>query len=327
MAWCWVAAAWPQRCTFIATLTVADCESWRFLQEQTGDSTWVWSQVHDLSAQVSSLREQLAQSLLSVEDLKSKLAFAEAAGTPDTSTDTNEVQQQLHAEVCALREDLEAAERARDEHSARTSTLQTQLDELRTALANEQMRQEEGARAAAESHARERGLEEELAAVRGDLVETQRSLVAAAEAPEDLAGAMSDVAVRALSTLRQGVADVFSSNDTVGKAAASCNDEWLLGAVRAAVAGLQHSSSGGGTSDRKLAVLQQDLEIMNSQRLRAEKSALDAEVEIGQLCDKFDMATEAREQAEATCEELRSNLQLCRECVPHFCASMVVPDT
>lgn len=311
-----------------------DFHSWGFdLQAQAGDdSTWVWSQVHDLTAQVAALREQLAQSHASVEDLKSQLALAEAAGAPGKSTERDEDNQQLQLELAELQGDLAEAVRARDELSGRVSALQGQLAELQTALANEQARQEEGACAAADSHARERALEEELASVRGDLVEAQRSLVAAAEAPEELAGAVSDVVVRALIALRQGVADAFSTSHGVSQAAAASNDEWLLSEVATAVADMQRSSSGEGASD-VIAAMQQDLEIMNNERETAQKSALEAEVEIAQFCDKLDKETEAREKAAATCEELRkqlqsatstrddlrTQLQLCRECaLPRF---------
>ena len=160
-------------------------------------------------------------------------------------------------------------------------------------------------------------------------METQRSLVAAAQAPEDLAGAVSDVAVRALGALRQGVAHAFSSNATVEQAAAACNDEWLLSAVSQAVADLQRSGGGGGSgegsSDSKLAALQEELEYTISQKIRAEKTVLDSEVEIGQLCDRVDTEKEAREQAEAACEELRKHLQLSRECASS-CGFIVMLD-
>jgi chromosome segregation ATPase len=309
-------------------------------QVQAGDdSTWVWSQVHDLTAQVTALREQLAESQASVDVLTSQLSAAEAAAAAQKALGSDgDLLEQRTKEVDQLREDLAAAEQEGAEHHKSVSLLRSQLAELQTALANEQMRQEEGARAVAESCARERALEEELTDVRADLVKAQRSLVAKAEASEKLTAPASDVAARALVELRQGVANLFAFSvaHNVAQAAAASNDEWLLREVKSVVVDLQHSSGVGGgkenVASEAMQALQRDLEVMQDQKQWAEKARIDARIEIEQLYDKLDDETEAREKADATCEELRKKLQdatsthddlqkqlqICRQCALRF---------
>lgn len=288
--------------------------------------------MHDLTAQVTTLREQLAQSHTSAQDLKAQLSAAHAEAAAARQLGDAEAHHQQQLEIQGLRQDLESAERTRDEQDGRVLSFQAQIGELQTAVANEQQRQQEGARAVEEAHARERALEEELAIVRGDLVEAQRSLVAAAQSPEELAGALSDVAGRALDALRSGVAEAFQASKGVAQAAAASNDEWLLQEVAAAISQMQRHSEGGESQLDEVAALRHDMEILESRRKRAEEAALEAEIENEKFYDQLETETETRKKAEESCEELRkkllratadaddlrTKLKWCRECVPNL---------